>query len=100
MIWVIAITATVLVLVGIAVLRGKCDEIIAGYSTASEEERQRYNMKRFRRVVASVFFVTAVLLFLLLFESAWAVIVFCAACLLLCGILAVLTCTWVKIKHE
>lgn len=98
MIWVLIIVAAVTVLIGIALLRVKCDDIIAGYSTASEEKRKRYDMRRLRLVVASVFFATAVLLFLLLFESSWALIVFCSACLLLCGILAVLTRTWVKKK--
>ena len=47
MIWVIAITATVLFLVGIAVLRGKCDEIIAGRRTAAV----RYEAASARRCV-------------------------------------------------
>ena len=98
MIGVLIIVAAVTVLIGIALLRGKCDEIIAGYSTAPVEERQRYDMKRLRLVAASFCFATAVLLFLFLFESDWALIVFCAACLLLCGILAVLVRTWVKKK--
>ena len=42
MIWVIIITAAVLVLTGIAVLHGKCDDIIAGYSTMPAEKRQKY----------------------------------------------------------
>lgn len=69
MIWVLIIVAAVTVLIGIALLRGKCDEIIAGYSTAPEEERQRYDMKRLRLVAASFCFAMAVLPFLLLFES-------------------------------
>ena len=98
MIWVIAISATFLVLLGIALLRGKCDEIIAGYGTLSEEKRQRYDIKRLRLVTASYSFTTAVQFFLFLFETAWALNAFLVATLVLCGIYFVLVQTWVKKK--
>lgn len=34
------------------VVSGKGDNLIAGYNTATEEERVRYNMKRLRGVIA------------------------------------------------
>ena len=98
MIWVIVINAAVLVLLGIALLRGKCDDIIAGYSQMSVEKRQRYDIKRLRLVTASFSFTGAVLLFLFLFETAWAPNAFLAALLVLCGIYFVLVQTWVKKK--
>ena len=96
MIWVIVINAAVLVLLGIALLRGKLDNNIAGYGTLSEEKRQRYDIKRLRLVTASFSFTGAVLLFLFLFETAWAPNAFLAALLVLCGIYFVLVQTWVK----
>ena len=96
MIWAIVINAAVLVLLGIALLRGKCDDIIAGYSQMSVEKRQRYDIKRLRLVTASFSFTGAVLLFLFLFETAWAPNAFLAALLVLCGIYFVLVQTWVK----
>ena len=98
MIWVIVINAAVLVLLGIALLRGKLDNNIAGYGTLSEEKRQRYDIKRLRLVTASFSFTGAVLLFLFLFETAWAPNAFLATLLVLCGIYFVLIQTWVKKK--
>lgn len=98
MIWVIVINAAVMVLLGIALLRGKCDDIIAGYSQMSEEKRQRYNIKRLRLVTASYSFTGAVSLFLFLFETDWAPNAFLVATLVLCGIYFVLVQTWVKKK--
>ena len=98
MIWAIVINAAVLVLLGIALLRGKCDDIIAGYSQMSVEKRQRYDIKRLRLVTASFSFTGAVSLFLFLFETAWAPNAFLAATLVLCGIYFVLVQTWVKKK--
>lgn len=40
--------AAILVLVGIAYLRGKCDGFIAGYNTASPEKQKKYDIKRLR----------------------------------------------------
>lgn len=37
--------AAILVLVGIAYLRGKCDGFIAGYNTASPEKKKQYDIK-------------------------------------------------------
>ena len=98
MIWVIVINAAVIVLSGIALLRGKWDNLIAGYSQMSVEERQRYDIKRLRLVTASFAFTTAALLFLFLFETAWAPNAFLVASLALVGIYAVLVQTWVKKK--
>ena len=98
MIWAIVINAALLVLLGIALLRGKLDNNIAGYGTLSEEKRQRYDIKRLRLVTASFSFTGAVLLFLFLFETAWAPNAFLVATLALCGIYFVLVQTWVKKK--
>lgn len=47
----IVITAIIIALCAI-ILSGKGDNLIAGYKTASEKERQQYNIKRLRLVVA------------------------------------------------
>ena len=98
MIWAIVINAALLVLLGIALLRGKFDNNIAGYSQMSVEERQRYDIKRLRLVTASYSFTGAVSLFLFLFETDWAPNAFLVATLVLCGIYFVLVQTWVKKK--
>lgn len=94
MIWVIIITDAVLVLTGIAVLHGKCDDIIAGYSTMPAEKRQQYDTNRLRILVAGLFFTEAALFFLWLIEKT----VFLAASVASIVIYAILTYTWVKRK--
>lgn len=54
--------AAILVLVGIAYLRGKCDGFIAGYNTASPEKKKQYDIKRLRLLVACFHFALAALL--------------------------------------
>ncbi len=40
------------IVLGVIILMGKGDKLIAGYNTASEEERQQINIKRLRILVA------------------------------------------------
>ena len=98
MIWVIIITDAVLILTGIAVLHGKCDDIIAGYSTMPAEKRQQYDTDRLRILVAGLFFTEAALFFLWLIEAEWTKTVFLAASVASIVIYAILTHTWVKRK--
>ncbi len=44
----------------VLILSGKGDGLIAGYNTASEEERAQVNVKRLRLVLANVLILTAV----------------------------------------
>ena len=62
--------AVILVLVGIAYLRGKCDGLIAGYNTSSPEKQKEYDIKRLRLIVACFHFALAVLFFLYLMKNA------------------------------
>ena len=53
-----AIIATVALLpLSVIIAVGKGDALIAGYNTASEKERARYNVKRLRGVVAALLLV-------------------------------------------
>ena len=60
------IVAIVLIVImftlGIVILSGKGDNLIAGYNTASEEERREVNIKRLRIVVAGICFLTPILI--------------------------------------
>jgi hypothetical protein len=49
---VLIIIAAILVIMGVVILIGKGDNFIAGYNTASEEERAQYNVKRLRGLSA------------------------------------------------
>lgn len=52
MIWWLIFLAAILVLFGIAYLRGKCDGFIAGYNTSSPEKQKEYDIRRLRLIVA------------------------------------------------
>ena len=69
MIWWLIFLAVILVLVGIAYLRGKCDGFIAGYNTSSPEKQKVYDIKRLRLIVACFHFVLAALFFLYLMKD-------------------------------
>ena len=48
---VLIVIAAILVIMGVVILIGKGDNLIAGYNTASEEERAQYNVKRLRGLI-------------------------------------------------
>lgn len=45
---VIIIVAAVCVILGVLILAGRGDNLIAGYNTASKDEREKYDIKRLR----------------------------------------------------
>ena len=49
---ILIIISAILIAVSKIILSGKGDNLIAGYKTASEKERQQYNIKRLRLVIA------------------------------------------------
>ena len=57
---IISITLVVLFLVlAVIFLMGKGDKLIAGYNTASEEEKKEVNIKRLRILMAIICVITA-----------------------------------------
>ena len=42
------------------ILSGRGDNLIAGYNTASEKEREQFNMKRLRLVIGGILFLTII----------------------------------------
>lgn len=100
MFWIIVI-AIILVLVGIAYLRGKCDGFIAGYNTSSPEKQKEYDIKRLRLLVACFHFVLAALFFLFLMKNAdLAATIFLSCVAVLAVIAVVLANTWAKKKGK
>ena len=100
MFWIIVI-AILLVLVGIAYLRGKCDGFIAGYNTSSPEKQKEYDIKRLRLLVACFHFVLAALFFLFLMKNAdLAATIFLSCVAVLAVIAVVLANTWAKKKGK
>ena len=98
---VLIIVALVCAVMGILVLIGKGDNLIAGYNTASKEERERYDIKRLRGLIGGLMIVLAPLLLLMIGKESMASIwSFCGSSLGLCIVVLVLANTWAKKKSQ
>lgn len=94
---VLIIVAAILVIMGIIILIGKGDNLIAGYNTASKEERSQYNIKRLRGLIGGILVVLAPMMLLLLREeSLAATFSFVALTFVLCIVVMILANTWAK----
>ena len=96
---VLIIVAAILVIMGIIILIGKGDNLIAGYNTASEEEKAQYNIKRLRGLIGGLLLALAPMVLLLNGENTmtatWS---FCALVFVLCIVVVILANTWAKKK--
>ena len=63
---VLIILAAIMLIMGIIILIGKGDNLIAGYNTASKEERSQYNIKRLRGLIGCFLLILAPMMVLLL----------------------------------
>ena len=83
--------ALVSLFVAIILFTGKGDILIAGYNTASKEEKEKCNIKRLRLITASVFLLLSALL---AFKDAIGDGLFIAATLLFVVVAIILANTW------
>ena len=94
---VLIILAAILIIMGIIILIGKGDNLIAGYNTASKEEKSQYHIKRLRGLIGGFLLILAPMMVLLLGgESLVAGFSFIALTIVLCIILVILANTWAK----
>lgn len=49
---ILSVISAILIAISAIILSGKGDNLIAGYKTAGEKERQQYHIKRLRLVIA------------------------------------------------
>ncbi len=100
MIVLIIITA-ILLIVGIVILVGKGDNLMAGYNTASKKEREEYDVKRLRYLVGGLLIILAPMTFFLLGEETMtAGFAYVALTIILCMIVVILANTWAKKKSK
>ena len=93
------IIAIILAIMGIIVLAGKGDMLIAGYNTASKEEKAKVNIKRLRLLIGGLLFVLTPLCFILNEESSTSSgLIFTGIVVILTVIIVVLANTWAKKK--
>ena len=94
---VLIIVAATLLIMGIIILIGKGDNLIAGYNTASKEEKAQYNIKRLRGLIGGILVVLAPMMLLLLGkESLAATLSFVVLTFVLCIVMVLLANTWAK----
>ena len=96
---VLIIIAAILLIMGIIILIGKGDNLIAGYNTDSEKEKAQYNIKRLRGLIGSLLIILATTMFLLHREptmtTTWS---FLAIVFILSNVVVILANTWAKKK--
>ena len=98
---VLIILGAIILIMGIIILIGKGDNLIAGYNTASKEERSQYNIKRLRGLIGGFLLILAPMMVLLLGEeSSAAGFSFIALTFVLCIVLVILANTWAKNKNK
>ena len=97
-IMLIAPIAVVLFVLGILVAAGKADRWIAGYNTASEEERAKVNIKRVRWISAIILWISDIYLVFLAIAnlSAIGIIITTLAFIVVCIIFSILAATSTK----
>lgn len=94
---VLFIIAVPLLVMGIVVLIGKGDNLIAGYNTASAREKSQYNIKRLRGLIGGLLTVLAPLTVILLGQETMAASFSYAAFTIVASIVVVILAnTWAK----
>lgn len=94
---IVIIVAAVVAVVGIVILAGKGDWLIAGYNTASPEEREKYDIRRLRLLMGGVLVAIAPLCLLLNGDAdESSVLVFTAAVVALAVVSVILANTWAR----
>ncbi|MCR4964533.1 MAG: DUF3784 domain-containing protein [Bacteroidales bacterium] len=84
---------------GIVILIGKGDNLIAGYNTASKEEKVQYNIQRLRYLIGGLLIVLAPMTFFMLgAETIIATLSYVALTFLFTIIVVILANTWAKKK--
>lgn len=91
------ILAAIFVIMGVIILIGKGDNLIAGYNIASKRERERYSIKRLRGLIGGLLILLAPMMFLLAGEpSIGRVFGFSGLVFVLCIVVVILANTWAK----
>ena len=95
---VVIIIAVLIAVMGIVILVGKGDMLIAGYNTASKKEREKYNIKKLRWLVGGLLILIAPLMCwaLIVEQSKTSGFAFCGIVFILCIVVVVLANTWAK----
>ena len=98
---ILIIVGVILAGLGIIILIGKGDNLIAGYNTIPKAEKAKYDIKRLRILIGGLLVVLAPMtVFLLGKESMTAEWSFVAFTFVACIIVVILANTWAKKKSQ
>ena len=92
---VYALTALFLLL-ALVIYLGKGDGLIAGYNTASEKERAKYNIKRLRLLMTLLMLLTSGFVLSLLYITPILIPLITQGFIFVCVVVVVLANTWGK----
>lgn len=97
---IIFIVSIILIGMGIFILSGWGDSLIAGYNTASKKEQQKFDIKRLRLVVALILFIVPVVISIPFFfgkeDNAMVHILTTIVCAVIIVVGVILANTWCK----
>lgn len=98
---ILIIVAASLVIMGITILIGKGDNLIAGYNTASKREREQYSIKRLRGLIGGLLVVLGPMTLILLGKETMAATgAFVTLTLVMSIVVVILANTWAKKKSK
>ena len=92
------ILALIPLIMGLIIALGKGDSLIAGYNTASKEEKEKVNIKRLRLVTAITLLLASIFVALLPFASQTQQYGLIAVMVFLAVILIIIANTWCNKK--
>lgn len=98
---VLMFVSVLLLIMGMVILFGKGDNLIAGYNTASKEEMSQYNIKRLRGLIGGMLILLSPLTVIMLgrksmiWMSSYVVLNF-----VLCIVVLILANSWAKTKKK
>lgn len=96
---VVYVLAAAFIVMAVLLLLGKGDMLIAGYNTASPEERSQYNIRRLRLLIAVLLIVVSVGMVAMSIWPEKLVAAFAFLTVFLCILVVILANTWAK-KEE
>ena len=88
----------IFIILGLVILAGKGDFLIAGYNTAPKEEKEKYNIKRLRLLIGILLFICAGAMTLLHIDVAGSSLAFTIIVMISTVVIVIMANTWAKKK--
>ena len=93
---IVILLASLCLILALVIFVGKGDGLIAGYNTASPKEREKYNIKRLRIVLAVLMVVTALFVLSMLYTPPYLIGLTAQLLVIACIVGVILANTWAK----